>query len=123
MLAFSACAPATLAANGGYGELIARGAGGAAGTRKAEFQHVRPARLFWLVLTDSAQARIHVSWSISCFNLARRAHGGAAGQATVARGRWVKRIRADWITQPAFCSGAVRGSAEGSSVQIHVYAE
>lgn len=110
------------AATAGYGQLIAGGAAGTPGAGVADFHHVRPPQQFWLVLTGSAQAQIRVSWSISCFNPAHRAHGGAAGQATVAHGHWVKRVRADWIANPAFCSGTVRGSAGGSRVLIHVYA-
>jgi len=122
LLALSAVCPAAVAAGSGYGTLIAHGAAGVPGAEQADFHHVRPPQLFWLVLTDSAQSRLHLSWSISCFSPAHRAQGGAAGQATVAHGRWVKRIPADWIAQPAFCSGTVRGSAGGSPVQIHVYA-
>lgn len=122
LLALTAACPAADAAAAGYGTLIAGGAAGSLGAGEAAFHHVRPPQQFWLVLTDSAQAQIRVSWSISCFNPAHRAHGGAAGQATVAHGRWVKRVRADWIANPAFCSGTVRGSAGGSRVLIHVYA-
>lgn len=121
LVALTVACPAT-AAGAGYGRLIADGAAAAPGAGEASFHHVRPPRQFWLVLTDPAQAQIRVSWSINCFNPAHRAHGGAAGQATVARGRWVKRVRADWIAKPAFCSGTVRGSAGASPVQIHVYA-
>jgi hypothetical protein len=120
LLAISA-APA--AAGSGYGKLIAAGAAGAPAAGEAAFHHVRrPPQQFWLVLTDPAQAQISVSWSISCSSPKHRAHGGAVGQATVAHGRWVKRVRANWIAQPAFCSGTVRGSAGASRVQIHVYA-
>jgi hypothetical protein len=122
LLALIAVCPATDAAAAGYGRLIADGAAVAPGAGEADFHHVRPPQQFWLVLTDSAQAEIRLKWSISCFDPAHRAHGGAAGQATVAHGRWVKRVRADWIARPAFCSGTVRGSAGASRVQIHVYA-
>ena len=122
LLALTAVCPAADAAAAGYGTLIAGGGAHALGVGVANFHHVRPPQQFWLVLTDSAQAQIRVSWSISCFNPAHRAHGGAAGQATVAHGRWVKRVRADWIAKPAFCSGTVRGSAGAGHVQIHVYA-
>jgi hypothetical protein len=122
LLALTAVCPAAGAAGAGYGRLIADGAAGAPGAGEASFHHVRPPQQFWLVLTGPAQARIRVSWSIGCFNPAHRAHGGATGQATVAHGRWVKRVRADWIAQPASCSGTVRVSAGGSRVQIHVYA-
>jgi hypothetical protein len=122
LLALTAACPAAASASAGYGRLIAGGAGGALGAGVADFHHVRPPQQFWLVLSDSARAQIRVSWSISCFNPAHRAHGGAAGQATVAHGRWVKRVRADWIANPAYCSGTVRGSADGSRVLIHVYA-
>ena len=122
LLALTAVSPAAAGAGTGYGQLIAAGTAGAPRSGEADFHHVRPPRQFWLVLTDSAQAQISVSWSIKCFNPARRAHGGATGQATVAHGRWVKRVRADWIAKPAFCSGTVRGSAGASRVQIHVYA-
>lgn len=120
LLALTAVSPAAAGAGPGYGRLIAAAAAPAAGA--AAFHHVRPPQQFWLVLTDSAQAQIRVSWSIGCFNPAHRAHGGAVGHATVAHGRWVKRVRANWIAQPAFCSGTVRGSAGASRVQIHVYA-
>jgi hypothetical protein len=122
LLALTVAFPAADAVAAGYGRLIAGGAAGSLGAGEAAFHHVRPAQQFWLVLTDSAPAQIRVSWSISCFNPAHRAHGGAAGQATVAHGRWVKRVRADWIANPAFCSGTVRGSGGGSRVLIHVYA-
>jgi hypothetical protein len=122
LLALGALSPGAVAADSGYGTLIARGASGTLATGAANFDHVRAPRLFWLVLTDSPGAQIRVSWSISCFDPAHRAHGGAAGQATVARGRWVKRIRANWITRPVFCSGVVRASTDSPPVQIHVYA-
>jgi hypothetical protein len=122
LLALTALSPAAAGAGSGYGRLIAAGAAGPPAAGAAAFHHVRPPQQFWLVLTDSAQVQIHVSWSIGCFNPAHRAHGGAVGQATVAHGSWVKRVRANWIAQPAFCSGTVRGSASASRVQIHVYA-
>jgi hypothetical protein len=122
VLALTAVCPAAAGAGAGYGRLIADGAARAPGAGEASFHHVPPPQQFWLVLTDPARGQIRVSWSISCFNPAHRAHGGAAGQATVAHGRWVKRVRADWIAHPAFCSGTVRGSAVASRVQIHVYA-
>jgi hypothetical protein len=113
LLALTVAFPAADAAAAGYGKLIAGGAAGSPGAGEAAFHHVRPPQQFWLVLTDSAPAQIRVSWSISCFNPAHGAHGGAAGQATVAH---------DWIANPVFCSGTVRGSAAGSRVLIHVYA-
>jgi hypothetical protein len=122
LLALTAGCPAADAAAAGYGTLIAGGGARALDVGVANFHHVRPPQQFWLVLTDSAQAQIRVSWSISCFSPAHRAHGGAAGQATVAHGRWVKRVRANWIANPAFCSGTIRGSAGDGRVQIHVYA-
>jgi hypothetical protein len=122
LLALTAACPAAAGAGEGFGRLIADGAAGAASAGKASFHHVRPPQQFWLVLTNPAQAQMRVKWWISCFNPAHRAHGGASGQATVAHGRWVKRVRADWIAHPAFCSGSVRGSSVASPVQIHVYA-
>lgn len=122
LLAMAAVCQAAQAAPGQYGQLIARGKASSVSAAKASFHRVRPPRVFWLVVTDPAKTQLSVSWSIDCSNPAHRRHGGAAGQANVAHGRWVKRIRADWITRPAFCSGSVGGSAVSGPVQIHIYA-
>ena len=54
--------------------------------------------------------QLEFSWSVHCFNPAHSERGGATGEATVANGHWVKRIRADWIKHPAYCSGSVEGA-------------
>jgi hypothetical protein len=122
LLTTGAICPAAVA-SGQYGELIAHGKANTASTPATNFHHVRPAPVFWLVVTDSAEAQPEISWSIQCFNSARRESGGATGQAIVTHGRWVKRVRADWITHPALCSGGIQGSAESSPVVVRIYAD
>jgi hypothetical protein len=124
LLAFALAAMPTgaPAATSGYGKLIASSRDGTASTAEADFHLVSQPRVFWLLVSDRTGAKVTISWSISCVNAARGERGGAAGKATIGSGRWVKRIRADWIKRPAACSGVVRGSAGRSPVQIHVYA-
>ena len=118
----AAAVPATPAAAGKYGELIATSKSGAASTAEADFHLVSAPRVFWLVVTGPAEMQLSISWTITCSNPARGERGGASGKATLGRGRWVKRIRANWITRPTSCSGVVRGSAERVPVQIRAYA-
>jgi hypothetical protein len=123
LLAFSGASPGAPAATSAYGKLIASSPGRTASTAEADFHLASPPRVFWLLVTDPAGAKLSISWSISCSNPARGKRGGATGKAIAGRGRWVKRIRADWVTRPTSCSGVVRGSADRSQpVQIHVYA-
>ena len=120
--AFAATSPGAPAATSGYGNLIASSRDGTASSAKADFHLVAQPRAFWLLVSDRAGTKLTISWSISCANAARSERGGAAGKATIGRGHWLKRVRADWIKRPAACSGVVRGSAGRSPVQIHVYA-
>jgi hypothetical protein len=121
LFACAAACPSALATTGGYGTLIATGGGGGASTAVAAFRVTSPPRVFSLLVTDSTGTTLNLSWSISCSNPARGERGGAAGKATVGHGRWVKRIRANWIARPTSCSGVVRVSADRSQVQIRVY--
>jgi hypothetical protein len=121
--------PAALAGRSTYGRLIAQGRLDA-GVAKASFHGVRPARTYWLVVTNPNVAAISVTgalptiaWSVSCSDPAHKASGGATGEATIARGRWVKRVRADWIKHPAHCSGKVEGLSASSSLKIRIYAD
>ncbi len=122
LLALTAPCGGALAATSGYGTLIATANGRTASPIKADFHVTSRPRAFTLLVTGSTRTTLTVSWSVSCSNTARGERGGAAGKATVARGRWVKRVGADWIKRPTYCSGVVRGSADHSGVQIRVYA-
>jgi hypothetical protein len=121
--ALAVFSPATAAAGGGYGRLIATAKIEAAGIPKASFHGVRPAPVFWLVVSNPTTAKHDISWSVSCANPAHKASGGSKGEATIVRGRWVKRIRANWITHPSYCSGRVEGVAGSAPLQLRVYAD
>jgi len=121
VLTCAAACPPALAATGGYGKLIAVGGGGAASAAVAGFRVTSPPRVFWLLVTDSAGTTLNLAWSITCSNGVRE-RGGAAGRATAGHGRWVRRVRANWISRPTSCSGVVHGSADHGHVQIRVYA-
>jgi hypothetical protein len=104
------------------GTLIAHGTAEPASSFTTSFHQVRPASVFWLVVSETSRENLVVSWSIHCFNSPRREGGGAAGEATVNHGRWIKPVRADWIKHPALCSGTVGGAAAGSPVTVRIYA-
>jgi hypothetical protein len=121
-LAAVALSPADAVA-GTYGKLVVRHAAGPAATLETHFVHVRPARTFLLVVTEPSALQLAFSWSVHCFNPAHRESGGAEGEATTASGHWVKRVRADWIKHPAYCTGSVTGAAGASPVLVRVFAE
>jgi hypothetical protein len=123
LLSFAVACPAALGAQGEYGKLIAQGKLGAGGTPKASFHGVRPARVFWLVVTNPAGPSLGVTWSVSCSDPAHKASGGATGEATIAHGHWAKRVRADWIKHPSYCSGRVEGLTGSGPLKIRVFAE
>jgi hypothetical protein len=113
----------TVAAASTYGKLVVRHATAPTATLETHFGHVRPARTFLLVVTEPSEVQLAFSWSVRCFNPAHRESGGAEGQATVAGGHWVKRVRADWIKHPAYCTGSVTGAAGTSPVLVRVFAD
>lgn len=121
LLASAALSPAGVAAST-YGKLVVRHVAGPAATLQTDFVHVRPARSFLLVVTEPSEVQLAFSWSVHCFNPAHRESGGAEGEATIASGHWVKRIRADWIKHPAYCTGRVTGTAGTSPVLVRVFA-
>lgn len=114
--------PAVSSAAENRGKLIARHAAGPSSTLETRFVRVRPTRSFVLVVTAPSEGQLEFSWSVHCFNPAHRERGGATGEATVANGHWVKRIRADWIKHPAYCSGSVEGATGSSPVLVRVFA-
>lgn len=122
-LAAAALCPAAATAAGIYGKLVVRHAAGPTATLETHFVHVRPARSFLLVVTEPSEAQLAFSWSVHCFNPARKESGGAEGEATVASGHWVKRVRANWIKHPAYCTGSVTGAAGTSAVLVRVFAD
>jgi hypothetical protein len=105
-----------------YGTLVAHHAAEPAGSLETTFAQVRPARIFWLVVTEPSQKQLNITWSIHCINSPRRESGGATGKAIVTHGRWVKAVRANWIKHPAICSGAVAGSAAAAPALVRIYA-
>ena len=121
-LAAVALCPVSLAAADSYGRLVVRHAATPTSTLETHFVHVRPARSFFLVVTEPSEAQLVFSWSVHCFNPAGRERGGAEGKASVVNGHWVKRVRADWIKHPAYCTGSVTGSAGASPVLVRVFA-
>jgi hypothetical protein len=123
LLSLAVACPAAIGARSEYGKLVAQGKLDATGTPKASFHGVRPARVFWLVVTNPAGPSLGVTWSVSCSNPAHKASGGATGEATIAHGHWAKRVRADWIKHPSYCSGRVEGLTDSGSLKIRVYAE
>lgn len=121
LLAFAAAAPATLAAVNGQGELIAVSRGADVSTAAVGFHRSPPPGAFRLEATDRVGVRLNINWSITCVSPGGRQRGGASGRATLARGRWVKRVSANWIRRPSACAGSVRASAAGGPVRIRVY--
>jgi hypothetical protein len=105
-----------------YGTLVAHHAVEPASSLETTFAQVRPARIFWLVVTEPSTEQLNVTWSIRCFNSPRRESGGAMGKAIVTHGRWVKAVRANWIKHPALCSGTVAGSAAAAPALVRIYA-
>jgi hypothetical protein len=121
--ALAVSSAATAAAGGGYGRLIATAKIEAAGIPKASFHGVRPAPVFWLVVSNPTTAKHDITWSVSCANPAHKASGGSKGEATIVHGRWVKRISANWIKHPSYCSGRVEGVAGSAPLNLRVYAD
>jgi hypothetical protein len=126
-LASIALSPAGAAASTGaatrtYGKLVVRHVARPAATLETDFVHVRPARSFLLVVTEPSEVPLAFSWSVHCFNPAHRESGGAEGEAEIASGHWVKRVRADWIAHPAYCTGSVTGTAGTNPVLVRVFA-
>jgi hypothetical protein len=113
----------TVAAASTYGKLVVRHAIAPTATLDTHFVHVRPARTFLLVVTEPSEVQLAFSWSVHCFNPAHRESGGAEGQATIAGGHWVKRVRAGWIKHPDYCTGSVTGAAGTSPVLVRVFAD
>jgi hypothetical protein len=116
-----------LGAEAAGGKPIALGKISSPTTARAHFHHVRPAQTFELVLMAPAKAQVNVTWTVDCYDPAHNASGGAKGQATIVNGYWSKRVRADWIKHPEYCSGSVVGldessRPEASMLHIHVYA-
>lgn len=106
-----------------YGKLLARHNAAPASALSTPFSHVRPARTFFLVVTEPAQTPLSFRWSVHCSNSARGEAGGASGQAVVASGHWVKRVLANWIKHPVVCSGSIAGTAGSSPVLVRVFAQ
>jgi hypothetical protein len=105
-----------------YGRLIARNAAAPASLLDTHFSHARPAQSFLLIVTEPTKTELQFKWSLHCYNDARKQSGGASGEVTVSSGHWVKRVRANWIKQPAYCAGGVVGSAAGSPVLVRIFA-
>jgi hypothetical protein len=122
VLAIAALLPASVAAST-YGTLVVRHSALPGTMLEAQFGRVRPAGSFLFVVTEPAKTQLQFKWSVHCYNAARRESGGASGEATVASGHWVKRVRANWIKHPAYCSGSVIGSAATSPVLMRVFAD
>jgi hypothetical protein len=114
--------PATVAASG-YGKLIVRNNALPASMLDAQFTHVKPPQSFLLVVTEPSKTVLRFKWSLHCYNSARRESGGANGEATVSSGHWVKRVRADWIKHPIYCTGSIAGSAASSPVLVRIFAQ
>jgi hypothetical protein len=114
-------APATAIAASTYGRLVVSHSAMPAEPLDTHFQHVQPPRSFLLVVTEPRETALHFKWSLRCYNSARRESGGATGDATVASGRWVKQVRANWIEHPVNCTGGIVGSAASSPVLVRIY--
>jgi hypothetical protein len=115
------------ASSGATGKPIALGVITTPSTARAHFHHVRPAPTFSLVLTAPAKSQVNVTWTVVCYDPARKSSGGATGQATITNGHWSKLVRANWVMHPAYCSGSVVGldestSPDSSMLHIHVFA-
>ncbi len=106
-----------------YGRLIVRNNALPASTLDTQFTHVQPPQSFLLVVTEQNRASLHFKWTLHCYSATRRESGGASGEATVSSGHWVKRVRADWIKHPAYCTGSIAGSAASSPVLVRIFAQ
>ena len=106
-----------------YGTLIAHRNAAPSASFATRFANVRPPRSFVLVVTEPTDAPLMFRWSLRCVGASPREHGGASGEATVSNGRWVKRVRADWIEHPALCSGGISGAATAHPVLARVFAD
>jgi protein-S-isoprenylcysteine O-methyltransferase Ste14 len=122
VLVVIAVLPASVAAST-YGRLVVRHNAPPGSTLETQFAHVRPPDSFVLVVTEPEKTQLQFKWSVHCYNAARRSSGGASGEATVASGHWVKRIRVNWIKHPAYCSGNLVGLAASSPVLVRVFAD
>ncbi|HTB70092.1 MAG TPA: hypothetical protein VK707_03860 [Solirubrobacteraceae bacterium] len=122
-LAGAAAAAPLSAGASGYGQLIARRNAAPSASFATRFAHVRPPRSFVLVVNEPTDAPLMFRWSLRCVGASPRENGGASGEATVSSGRWVKRVRADWIKHPVACSGGISGSAAAHPVLARVFAD
>jgi hypothetical protein len=105
-----------------YGRLIVRHKAAPVASLETRFARVRPPRSFLLVVTEPGREQLNFNWSLHCVGSQPGERGGASGNASVASGRWVKRIRPDWIKHPVSCSGTIEGSAAASPVLVRVFA-
>jgi hypothetical protein len=121
-LLVAALLPATVVA-AGYGRLVVRNNALPASTLDTQFAHVAPPQSFLLVVTEPEKTALRFKWSLHCYNAARRESGGASGEALVSSGHWVKRVRADWIKHPAYCTGSIAGSTANSPVLVRIFAQ
>jgi hypothetical protein len=122
LMASSALCSSTAAADT-YGRLIVRHSAIPAASLETRFARVRPPRSFLLVVTEPNPEQLNFNWSLHCVGSGPKESGGASGRASVASGRWVKRIRPDWIKHPVSCSGTIEGSAAASPVLVRVFAD
>lgn len=106
-----------------YGRLIVRNNATPASALDTRFARVPPPRSFLLVVTEPAKTKLQFTWSLHCYNAARRESGGSSGEVTVTTGHWVKQVRANWIAHPAYCTGGVTGSPTGAPVLIRIFAD
>jgi hypothetical protein len=121
LLAAALCPAAALA--GTYGTLIVRHNAAASAALETRFDRVRPPQSFLLVVSEPSKAPLKFKWSVRCSSSTHKESGGASGEAVVASGHWVKRVRANWIKHPISCSGSIDGSAAGSPVLVRVFAD
>jgi hypothetical protein len=122
-LAGAAVAAPLSASASGYGTLIAHRNAAPSASFAMRFANARPPRSFVLVVTEPTDAPLTFRWSLRCVGASPRENGGASGEATVSSGRWVKRVRADWIKHPAVCSGSIAGFAAAHPVLARVFTD
>lgn len=107
----------------GYGQLIARHDAAPSTSLQTSFETARPPATFLLVVTQPREVPLKLTWSLHCAGSGAHEHGGAKGTALVASGRWVKRVRADWIPHPRSCAGGVSGTAGAGPVLVRVFVD
>jgi hypothetical protein len=105
-----------------YGRLIVRHDAAPSAALETRFAHVRAPGSFLLVVTEPKREQLNFRWSVHCTGSRPSESGGASGRASVASGRWVKRVRPHWIKHPVSCSGTIEGSAGASPVLVRVFA-